>query len=86
MAVQRLEFRRQRRARAHLQLSTPYLDSGVPGFRGRAAAAHPVAEYRRPDRCEQELSVALPRKCSGISFQRQDDPSNWATIAYNLGT
>jgi len=34
----------------------------------------------------QKVSVALPRKCSGISFQRQDDPSNWATIAYNLGT
>jgi hypothetical protein len=34
----------------------------------------------------QKVSVALPSNCSGISFQRQDDPSNWATIAYNLGT
>jgi hypothetical protein len=34
----------------------------------------------------QKISVALPSKCNGISFQRQDDPSNWATIAYNLGT
>jgi hypothetical protein len=34
----------------------------------------------------QEVTVALPSNCSGISFQRQDDPSNWATIAYNLGT
>ena len=34
----------------------------------------------------QKISVALPSNCSGISFQRQDEPSNWATIAYNLGT
>jgi hypothetical protein len=34
----------------------------------------------------EKISVALPSKCDGISFQRQDDPSNWATIAYNLGT
>jgi len=34
----------------------------------------------------QKVSVALPSNCSGISFQRQDEPSNWATIAYNLGT
>jgi hypothetical protein len=34
----------------------------------------------------QKVSVALPSNCSGISFQRQDDQSNWATIAYNLGT
>ena len=23
--------------------------------------------------------------CNGISFQRPDDPGNWATIACNLG-
>jgi Glycosyl hydrolases family 25 len=34
----------------------------------------------------QKVTVALPKNCNGISFQRQDDPSNWATIAYNLGT
>jgi hypothetical protein len=34
----------------------------------------------------QKVTVALPSKCAGISFQRLDDPSNWATIAYNLGT
>jgi hypothetical protein len=34
----------------------------------------------------QKITVILPANCSGISFQRQDDPSNWATIAYNLGT
>jgi hypothetical protein len=34
----------------------------------------------------QKVTVNLPKGCSGISFQRQDDPSNWATIAYNLGT
>ena len=34
----------------------------------------------------QKVTVALPSNCSGISFQRLDDPSNWATIAYNLGT
>jgi hypothetical protein len=34
----------------------------------------------------QKVTVILPGSCSGISFQRQDDPSNWATIAYNLGT
>jgi hypothetical protein len=34
----------------------------------------------------EKVTVALPSNCSGISFQRQDDSSNWATIAYNLGT
>jgi hypothetical protein len=34
----------------------------------------------------QKVTLALPSNCSGISFQRQDDQSNWATIAYNLGT
>ena len=34
----------------------------------------------------QKVTVSLPKSCSGISFQRQDDPGNWATIAYNLGT
>ena len=34
----------------------------------------------------QKVTVNLPNGCSGISFQRQDDPGNWATIAYNLGT
>ena len=34
----------------------------------------------------QKVTVNLPSNCSGISFQRQDDQSNWATIAYNLGT
>ena len=34
----------------------------------------------------QKVTINLPNGCSGISFQRQDDPSNWATIAYNLGT
>ncbi len=34
----------------------------------------------------QKVTVSLPTGCSGISFQRQDDPDNWATIAYNLGT
>jgi hypothetical protein len=34
----------------------------------------------------QKVTVHLPNSCNGISFQRQDDPSNWATIAYNLGT
>jgi Glycosyl hydrolases family 25 len=34
----------------------------------------------------QKVTVNLPTGCSGISFQRQDDPGNWATIAYNLGT
>ena len=34
----------------------------------------------------QKVTVNLPKGCSGISFQRLDDPSNWATIAYNLGT
>ena len=33
----------------------------------------------------QKVTVTLPSNCSGISFQRQDDPGNWATIAYNLG-
>jgi hypothetical protein len=33
----------------------------------------------------QKVTVALPGNCNGISFQRQDDPGNWATIAYNLG-
>jgi hypothetical protein len=33
----------------------------------------------------EKVTVKLPRNCSAISFQRQDDPSNWATIAYNLG-
>jgi glycosyl hydrolase family 25 len=33
----------------------------------------------------EKVTVALPANCSGISFQRQDDASNWATIAYNLG-
>ena len=33
----------------------------------------------------QKVTVTLPSNCNGISFQRQDDPSNWATIAYNLG-
>jgi hypothetical protein len=33
----------------------------------------------------EKVTVALPSNCSGISFQRQDDPTNWATIAYNLG-
>jgi hypothetical protein len=33
----------------------------------------------------QKVTVILPGNCSGISFQRQDDPGNWATIAYNLG-
>jgi len=34
----------------------------------------------------QKVTVKLPGNCVGISFQRQDDPSNWATIAYNLGS
>jgi hypothetical protein len=34
----------------------------------------------------QKISVALPKNCNGISFQRLDDQGNWATIAYNLGT
>jgi hypothetical protein len=34
----------------------------------------------------QKVTVKLPGNCSGISFQRQDDPGNWATIAYNLGS
>jgi len=33
----------------------------------------------------QKVTVHLPSNCNGISFQRQDDPDNWATIAYNLG-
>ena len=33
----------------------------------------------------QKVTVKLPGNCVGISFQRQDDPGNWATIAYNLG-
>jgi hypothetical protein len=33
----------------------------------------------------EKVTIALPANCSGISFQRQDDASNWATIAYNLG-
>jgi hypothetical protein len=33
----------------------------------------------------QKVTVTLPGNCNGISFQRQDDPGNWATIAYNLG-
>ena len=33
----------------------------------------------------QKVTVTLPSNCNGISFQRQDDPGNWATIAYNLG-
>jgi hypothetical protein len=33
----------------------------------------------------QKVTVNLPSNCNGISFQRQDDPGNWATIAYNLG-
>src|SRR5436190_1451033 len=117
MVVQRPVIRGRLRARAHLPLSPPYLDSGLPGFRGRTAAAHPMAEHQRPDRCEpdelerlrlapysndsrgfanitivtigpatQKVTVDLPKGCSGISFQRQDDPGNWATIAYNLGT
>lgn len=34
----------------------------------------------------EKVTVALPANCSGISFQRQDDSTNWATIAYNLGS
>jgi len=34
----------------------------------------------------EKVTVKLPGNCSAISFQRQDDPGNWATIAYNLGT
>jgi len=34
----------------------------------------------------EKVTVALPDGCAGVSFQRTDDPSNWATIAYNLGT
>jgi hypothetical protein len=34
---------------------------------------------------DEKLTVKLPAQCAGISFQRQDDQSNWATIAYNLG-
>ena len=34
----------------------------------------------------EKVTVNLPSNCSGISFQRQDDQSNWATIAYNLGS
>ena len=33
----------------------------------------------------EKVTVTLPDNCGGISFQRQDDPGNWATIAYNLG-
>jgi hypothetical protein len=33
----------------------------------------------------EKVTVALPANCSGISFQRQDAASSWATIAYNLG-
>ena len=33
----------------------------------------------------EKVTVALPKGCNGISFQRQDEQSNWATIAYNLG-
>jgi hypothetical protein len=33
----------------------------------------------------QKVTVKLPVNCVGISLQRQDDPGNWATIAYNLG-
>ena len=33
----------------------------------------------------QKVTVKLPVNCVGISFQRQDDPGNWATIAYNMG-
>ena len=32
----------------------------------------------------EKVTVALPKDCSGISFQRQDEQTNWATIAYNL--
>jgi hypothetical protein len=34
----------------------------------------------------EKVTVNLPGNCSAISFQRQDDASNWATIAYNLGS
>jgi hypothetical protein len=34
----------------------------------------------------EKVTVTRPDNCSGISFQRQDDPSNWATIAYNVGS
>jgi hypothetical protein len=34
----------------------------------------------------EKVTVNLPGDCSAISFQRQDDASNWATIAYNLGS
>src|SRR6185437_12284440 len=54
MVVQRPVFRGRLRARAHFPLSPPYLDSGLPGFRGRTAAAHLVAEHQRPDRCEPD--------------------------------
>lgn len=33
----------------------------------------------------EKVTVSLPKGCSGISFQRQDEETNWATIAYNLG-
>ena len=33
----------------------------------------------------EKVTVALPKNCNGISFQRQDEETNWATIAYNLG-
>jgi hypothetical protein len=34
----------------------------------------------------EKVTVKLPGNCSAISFQRQDDPGNWATIAHNLGS
>jgi len=69
-----------------------------PGGEGKTPNRLRVAPYSNDSRgfanitivtigpATQKVTVNLPKGCSGISFQRQDDPSNWATIAYNLGT
>jgi len=46
----------------------------------------PISRFVTIGPATQKVTVSLPAGCSGISFQRQDDPGNWATIAYNLGT
>jgi len=68
-----------------------------PGGEGKTANVLRVAPFSGSDHgfanittvtigpTTEKVTVTLPENCSGISFQRQDDSTNWATIAYNLG-
>lgn len=71
-----------------------FSDSGVEGKQPQKLR---VAPWSNTDRAfsgiatvtvgpsTEKVTVPLPDGCSGISFQRTDDQSNWATVAYNLG-